>query len=654
MHIVEYLCREARRITGLSLSDLRDREYWAESRQGRWRMLVEMLGLEEYLDGGSREAPEYEVTGVVEREGYRVEKLYFESLPGLYVTGSLYVPEDGGAKPAVLYLCGHAFDQKHHYQLHGHKLAKLGFVTLIVESIQRGEVRGHHHGTYHYGWFHWYSLGYTPAGVEVWNAVRAIDLLQRLPHVDGSRIGATGISGGGAMTWFTAAVDERVRAAAPVCSTGTIESHICKRTLDHHCDCMFWINNYMWDMADVGALIAPRPLLIASAERDWIYDIESVRVVYEKLRRLYELLGAPRNIRLVVTPGGHAYHEESRVAIYAWFLKHLRGLEPDLGELREFDREPVEEIPSEELRVFREEPRDEKVSTVHEWFVQPAKAPEIRSVEDLESYRRRAVDLLKRRTFAAFPKEPCDLDLRVELIQESDGWLGYRISFTPEEGWRLHMQVLRPKGAEPPVPLLAFIARSARSLTFGDDLVSGLEPRWARAFIEVRGVGETSWGPDMQWFVRRAAMLVGRTVASMRIYDALRALEALESLGWVDKRRIAIMGSGEMSVVAIYTALLRGGLAAVVLHDPPPSHNTPSSPDGSGPAIELLNVLRILDLPVAAGLLWPAELVFLGPRPSTYAWAEELYRRLGPPGRVSHIKRMSDWRSRALAEAGPG
>ncbi|RLE87906.1 MAG: hypothetical protein DRJ67_03570, partial [Thermoprotei archaeon] len=62
MHIVEYLCREARRITGLSLSDLRDREYWAESRQGRWRMLVEMLGLEEYLDGGSREAPEYEVT----------------------------------------------------------------------------------------------------------------------------------------------------------------------------------------------------------------------------------------------------------------------------------------------------------------------------------------------------------------------------------------------------------------------------------------------------------------------------------------------------------------------------------------------------------------------------------------------------------------
>ena len=651
MHIVEYLCREARRITESSLSELRDRDYWIRSRRERWRMLIEMLSLEEYLDGGARGVPEHEVTGVVERDGYRVEKLYFESMPGLYVTGTLYVPDGRGAKPAVLYLCGHALDQKHHYQIHGHKLAKLGFVTLIVESIQRGEVRGHHHGTYHYGWFHWYSLGYTPAGVEVWNAVRAIDLLQRLPHVNGDRIGATGISGGGAMTWFTAAVDERIKAAAPVCSTGTIESHVCKRTLDHHCDCMFWINSYMWDMADVGALIAPRPLLIASASRDWIYDVDSVKVVYEKLKRLYELLGAPENLRLVVTPGGHSYHEESRVAIYAWFLKHLMGVEPSVEELREFDREPVDLIPSSELRVFREVPRDERVSTVHEWFVRPAEAPEINSAEDFEEFKRRALERLRRRTFTAFPEEPCNLDVRVELVQESEEWLGYRISFTPEEGWRLHMQVLRPKGAEPPVPLLAFIARSARTLTFGDELLRGLDPRWARAFIEVRGVGETSWGSDMQWFVRRAAMLVGRTLASMRIYDALRALEALGALGWVDGRRIAIMGSGEMSVVAVYAALLHGGVAALVLHDPPPSHNVPSNPDGSGPAAELLNVLKILDLPVAAGLLWPAELVFLGPRPSTYAWTEELYRRLGPPGRVCHVKRISDWRSTALSRA---
>ena len=649
MNVVEYLCREARRITSSSLSRLPSAEQWVREREERWRAFVEMLGLDGYLDGKPRGAPEYEVTGVIERDGYKIEKLYFESLPGLYVTCNLYVPEEKGAKPAALYLCGHAFDQKHHYQLHGHKLAGLGFVTLIVETIQKGEVRGHHHGPYHRGWFNWYSLGYTPAGVEVWNAVRALDLLQRLPGVDSSRMGATGISGGGAMTWFTAAVDDRVKAAAPVCSTGTVESHVCKRTLDHHCDCMFWINTRMWDMPDVGALIAPRPLLIVAAARDWIYDVQSVKVVYERLKPLYEMLGAPENLRLVVTPSGHSYHEDSRVAIYAWFIKHLRGAEPDLEALRAYDREPVEEVESQRLRVFAEPPQDERVSTVHEWFARPAEAPAIKTAEDLERFKERVLQALRRAPFAWFPDEPCNLDVRVELEQEDEKWIGYRISFTSEEGWRLKMQVYRPKDVEPPVPVLLLVTESGRSLTFGEPLSGGLDPTVARAVVEVRGVGETSWGSEIQWFVRRAAMLVGRTVASMRVYDALRALEVLEQLEWVDRSRMGIMGSGEMSVVAVYAALLRGGLRAVVLHNPPPSHNIPSNPDGTGPAVELLGVLRVLDLPVATGLLWPAELVFLGPRSAAYAWTEELYLKLGPPGKERHVKQLSEWQPCSLA-----
>ncbi|RLF14746.1 MAG: acetylxylan esterase, partial [Thermoprotei archaeon] len=230
MNIIEYLCREARRITKNSLSELRDKDYWIRSKERRREMLAYMLGLSEYLNK-ERHRPEYKVTGVLEREGYRIEKVYFESLQGLYVTGNLYVPEERGPKPIVLYLCGHSFDQKFHYQFHGHKFARLGFVTFIMETIQKGEIRGHHHGTYHYGWFNWYSLGYTPAGVEVWNAIRALDFLQELPYVDKEKIGVTGISGGGAMSWFTAAIDERIKVVAPVCSTGTIESHICKRTL---------------------------------------------------------------------------------------------------------------------------------------------------------------------------------------------------------------------------------------------------------------------------------------------------------------------------------------------------------------------------------------------------------------------------------------
>jgi len=644
MNIIEYLCREARKITEKSLSNLNDPEYWNRTKESRRRQFAEMLGLLSYLKCKERPPPKLEVSGVIEREDYLIKKVYFQSLPGLYVTGTLYIPEGiRGPKPAILYLCGHAKNQKFHYQQHGHKFAKLGFICLIIETIQKGEIRGIHHGTYHYGYFHWYSLGYTPAGVEVWNAIKAIDILQSMSDVDPNRIGVTGISGGGAMSWFTAAIDERVEVVAPVCSTATIESHICKRTIEGHCDCMFWINNYMWDLTDVGALIAPRPLLIASAVRDWIFDIESVRLIYRKLKKLYELLGAPKNVLLIETPGEHSYHELSRCMIYMWFLKHLKGIDVTLEKLREFDRRPVSLVPLEELRVFKRIPLDERVTTVQDWFIKLPSLPEIKDARELNEYRTSLIKTLYEKTFTAFPDKPCNLNVRIELIQESENWLGYLIKFTPEDGWRLRMHIFKPKRVTSPVPLLMFLARTARNLYFGDELLHKLNHKWARAVVEVRGIGETSWSPDLQWFIRRSAMLIGRTIASMRIYDALRALEVIISLDWVQKDKIAIMGSGEMAVIALYVALLKEDVKAVVLHKPPPTHYVISDPKGAGNVIELLNVLRYTDLPYIAGLLWPKELVFLGPRPYTYSWAEDLYARLGPPGVVRHIKDLAQW-----------
>ena len=93
----------------------------------------------------------------------------------------------------MLYVCGHALKQKEYYQAHPRKFAQLGFACLLIETIQRGEIEGHHHGTYHRGWFNWYSQGYTPAGVELWTGVRALDLLASLPEVDSERLGVTGI-----------------------------------------------------------------------------------------------------------------------------------------------------------------------------------------------------------------------------------------------------------------------------------------------------------------------------------------------------------------------------------------------------------------------------------------------------------------------------
>src|SRR5262249_19015961 len=152
--------------------------------------------------------------------GFVVEKLHFQSVPGLYVTANLYRPatmKDGARLPAVLYVCGHSGmgrnGNKTAFQSHGIWFARHGLVCLIVDTLQLGEITGMHHGTYREGRWWWHSRGYTPAGVECWNGVRGIDYLISRPDVDNERLAVTGISGGGAATFWIAAADNRVKVA---------------------------------------------------------------------------------------------------------------------------------------------------------------------------------------------------------------------------------------------------------------------------------------------------------------------------------------------------------------------------------------------------------------------------------------------------------
>ena len=629
MDIFDYLCKKAKEISDSSLSDIKSKEDWESKRRSRYDEFLEMLGISEYIR--NRGELRARITGKIEEKDLTIYKLYYESLPKLYVTGNLYVPKSLKEKaPAVLYLSGHARDQKYHYQEHPRNFAKLGFVSLIVETIQLGEIPGYHHGTYSYGMFNWYSLGYTPTGVEVLNAVRAIDFLQSRSEVDPNRIGVTGISGGGAMSWFTAAVDSRVKVVAPVCGTATIESHVCKRTINGHCDCMFWINTYMRDLSDIGALIAPRPLLIVSTKRDWIFDINSVRKIYLKLKKLYDILGYPDNIELLEAPGPHSYSEESKRVLFKWFLRHLKGesKEPKLVLGRP--------ISSDLLRVFDKYPTDERVTTVQEWFIRTAPPPIISSSDDLINYKNNLVKTLLEKTFRSFPKKE-ELNTKVELEQEEGSMLGYLISFNVENDWRIYMQIVRDKSSGN----MVILAPLDNGLTLKNwyKVLNGLNKKWARAILEVRGTGLSSWSKEAEWFIRRSAMLTGRTLASMRVYDILRAVGVLRSLKFFDK--IGLFGDGDMAAVVLYAALLDGNIDTVILKDPPPTQNIVSHKDGTGNIVEMLNCLRYTDLPYIAGALWPTRLIFLGIRPKTYIWTEEIYEKLGEPGEIIHIKDLS-------------
>ncbi|MBL8797771.1 MAG: prolyl oligopeptidase family serine peptidase, partial [Planctomycetia bacterium] len=283
--IEKYLAQETARLSQKVLDGAQTLEEWRERRPRLQQEYFEMLGLWPLPEKTPLHA---KVTRTLERDDFVVEMLHYQSKPGLYVTGNLYRPKNNDKKlPAVLYVCGHAGrgrnGSKAAFQDHGVWFAKNGYVCLIVDTLQLGEIWGVHHGTYgrpfthlkSYGlnepnrlenrWW-WQTAGYTPAGVECWNGVRGIDYLVSRPDVDADKIAVTGISGGGAATFWIAAADERVKCAVPVSGMSDLESYVTNKIINGHCDCMMLINTYQWEWTTIAALVAPRPLLFANSD----------------------------------------------------------------------------------------------------------------------------------------------------------------------------------------------------------------------------------------------------------------------------------------------------------------------------------------------------------------------------------------------------
>lgn len=649
MDLRNYLTRTAEDITARTEQQLPPTDGWTDWAAARRRDYLTAMGIAAHLDR-PRTPLNVRVTQRHERAEYDLECLTFESLPGLSVAGNLYVPRQGSApRPAILYLCGHDEDQKFHYQDHARRYAQLGFVTLILDSVQLGETRGYHHGTRRQGTFNWVSRGYTPAAVEVWNGIRALDLLSGRTDVDGSRLGVTGISGGGAATWWLAAADERVRAASPSCSTGTMASHVRERTLDDHCDCMFPANPWGWSLMDMASLVAPRRLLVSSATRDVLYRAEDIDDAVRLLRSAYLRADAPDHLSYFTYESPHAYQPASRRHTFRWFVEHLQG-----RVLRDEDLADVDDVREDHdaLRVFTDgPPPNDRSTTVQHWFVERAEVPTIRDEKEVVAERARVVDQLRRQTFATFPSPvPEPRCTTVMTSTEADSGKLLTFTYEPEPRVLLDGALRIPSGDVGDTPVIIELLGATSDRVTPDyaapqsALSHGVPRHWARATIAPRGTACTAWARPLEPHLRRAAVLTGRTVASLRVLDTLQGLAAVRQLQESTSAPIVLAGRGEMAAVVLYAALLDGQVDGVVLADVPATQDAPDPAGGDPELIEMLGCLRITDLPQVAGLLWPAELVFVGPRPASFGWAEDLYRRLGPPGARFDVPELRFWK----------
>ncbi len=274
-------------------------------------------------------------------DDYAVSKVHFEAWPGFLVTGNLYRPLGDGPWPGVLNPHGHWEHGRLEDSERGSvparciTLARMGAVAFTYDMIGYVDSR---QTTHNWGRNHEKLWGVHTFAAQLWSSIRAVDFLEILPYVDAERIGCTGASGGGTQTFALTAVEPRIRVSSPV--------NMISSTMQGGCLCenapILRLNN---SNMEIGALAAPRPLLLVSATGDWTR--ETPRVEFPAIRSIYELYGAADKVANVHLDYGHNYNQPSREAMYRFIGKHLLG-----GDWEDFV-EPEYVMPDEAtLRVF--------------------------------------------------------------------------------------------------------------------------------------------------------------------------------------------------------------------------------------------------------------------------------------------------------------
>ncbi|MHB1426031.1 MAG: alpha/beta hydrolase family protein [Gemmataceae bacterium] len=627
-----WLRKEAERLSQRFLDGAKTRAEWEERKPRLRREYFDMLGLWPLPEKTPLHPT---VTGTVERGDILIEKLHFQSRPGLYVTGNLYRPKKIiGKLPAILYACGHSFrgrdGNKSAHQDHGMWFATNGYVCLLVDTLQLGEIPGIHHGTYgtpyrHFGsyglpgqnvvenrWW-WQARGYTPAGVECWNGIRALDYLVSRPEVDADRLGVTGISGGGAATFWIAAADERVKVAVPVSGMSDLESYISHKVINGHCDCMFLINTYQWQWTTIAALIAPRPLLFANSDNDSIFPMDGNRRIIARLRQLYKMYDKPELVADYVSKGGHAYRPDLRIAVFKWINKHLKH---DTGEVKDAD---FKALLGKELRVFPEEkdiPKDVINGKIDETFV-PQAVVKLPEKGEFAAWKKELLKQLREKSFRPFPTTIPTAKLEKRRFEvKGEKFDVDRI--IPEPGLELDGGPVLAKGKIR--TLLVLGEEDLREKEMWKQFVPA-KNYW---YFFVRGVCGQWAKKSPPNYVERAHALLGRTVDLGRVWDIVATARYLKEM---EKEDVSVLGVGQAGILGAYAALFEPSIKEVTIIDPPNSHR-------DGPIF--LNVLRVLDIPDALGLLAPRRLTLINAKDKAFDRTAAIYRLAGA---ADHLQR---------------
>jgi len=295
------------------------------------------------------------ITGILKGDGFTVEKLYFESMPDFKVTAAFFIPEGKKQKlPAIIYCSGHS-DLGFRSDVYQHviiNLVKKGFAVLAFDPIGQGERLQYFDassGKSRFGPTREHSFpgsqmfinGTSAATMMTWDGIRAVDYLLTRKEVDPERIGITGRSGGGTQTAYIAAIDQRIKAAAPECYITSFEYLLKSGGPQDAEQNLFHELKEGIDLADLLEVRAPKPALMITTTRD-IFSIQGARETFQESKIAYETLGFSANIQMVEDDAGHQSTLKNREAMYSFFQEHL--LQPGTSNELDVKLFPVEDL----------------------------------------------------------------------------------------------------------------------------------------------------------------------------------------------------------------------------------------------------------------------------------------------------------------------
>ena len=548
------------------------------------------------------------ILGMEKRDGYRVERIMFQTMPDVWMTANAYVPDGMSQRPTVLCVHGHwsGAKQDRTVQARCIGLAKLGFFALAVDALGAGErglgkALGEYHGEMVAATL--WPVGRPLSGLQVYENMRAVDYLLTRKEVDGDRLGITGTSGGGNQTMYAGAWDERFKAVVPVCSVGNYQAYLGVACC--MCEVVPGALSFTEEWG-VLSLTAPRALMVINATQDGIqFSVAEAKKSLALTRPIYALHSKPKLVKHLPVESKHDYNEPMREAMYGWMTLHLKGE----GNGAPIDEPKIETVDPEKLRCFPGKSRPDDWLTI----------PQLAAREG-----RRIVAQIEQSNWAGDLDEVRHaLDAHVlggtkprprPLLKDRSETPMRRINFSPEPGIRLTANETlgnapRKKGK------FILLSLDGEVKTAENKLAMALNQNGRTVLtLSLRATGTHAYAYDK---IRRApdhntaewSLWLGQPLIGQWVRDVRTLLDALEK----NTDPITIIGDGPAGVVALCAGALDKRIAHTVTTGSLASYISDVPYTGQRLGLMAPNVLlEAGDIPHLAALIAPRRLTIAG------------------------------------------